>query len=75
MPPRLTQYGLYRENPFRVYFDPSHSFEEPRRDDPRKPHPYKTEAHAWEIVRLLKERTFVGKLSYLRQRIKNDARS
>lgn len=73
MPASKTLYGLYRENPFQIYFT-GEGFSEPRRDETRTIHPYPSEDSAWEIVRQLSIRTFVGKRSYLRQRIKNDAR-
>lgn len=68
-----TFWCLYRESPFRLLFEDG-KFESPRRDESRKPRPFDTEADARFIVKHLRERTFVAKRSYLRQRMRNDHR-
>lgn len=71
MPATLPRFGLYRENPFRLYFEGA-AFDQPKLDETRKPRAFPSEEAARAIMKHLHERTFVAKLSYLRQRIKYD---
>lgn len=65
-----TFWCLYRENPFQVLCSGGH-FRSPEPDRALNFRIFAEESDARLIQLSLRERTFIGKRSYIRQRIKN----
>lgn len=66
-------FGLYRENPFRVWFE-GHGFSEPKLDETRSIYSFKNEEHAAIVRRYLPRDhgspCFIDTCARLRQRIR-----